>query len=194
LNINIPSLHLQGEILFYSIILNVKIVHHDNRWISEVEKMVYRRRYPFGWSWRDLDELMSEMENRFWGPSGRLLPAGGITDRMMPAIRGEFRVDVREHDNEVIVIADLPGIGKDEVMVSLVNPEMLEIRTERKTEKEEKEEGYYMRERMEGSMRRIVSLPHPVSDADASASFKNGVLEIRFKKSTAERGSVIKIE
>jgi len=140
--------------------------------------MVYKRRYPFGWSWRDIDELMSEMENRFWGPSGRLLPAGGITDRMMPAIRGEFRVDVREHDNEVIVVADLPGIEKDEVRVSLVNPEMLEIQTERKTEKEEKEEGYYMRERMEGSMRRIVSLPHPVSDADASASFKNGVLAV----------------
>jgi len=156
--------------------------------------MVYRRRYPFGWSWRDLDELMSEMENRFWGPSGRLLPAGGITDRMMPAIRGEFRVDVREHDNDVIVVADLPGIEKDEVMVSLVNPEMLEIRTERKAEKEEKEEGYYMRERMEGSMRRLVSLPHPVTDGDSSASFKNGVLEIRLRKSTAERGSVIKIE
>jgi len=156
--------------------------------------MAYRRRYPFAWMMRDFEDMMAEMENRFWGVGDRLLPPGGVADRMLPAIRGEFRVDVREHDDEVMIVADLPGIGKDEVMVSLVNPEMLEIRTERKTEKEEKEEGYYMRERMEGSMRRIVSLPHPVSDADASASFKNGVLEIRFKKSTAERGSVIKIE
>jgi HSP20 family protein len=138
--------------------------------------------------------MMSEMENRFWGPSGRLLPPGGITDRMMPAIRGEFRVDIRDHDDEIIVVADLPGVEKNDVSVSLVNPGMLEIRSERKEEKEEKEEGYYMRERMSGTMSRIVSLPHDVTDAGGSATFKNGVLEIRLKKSTAERGSTIKVE
>jgi HSP20 family protein len=37
----------------------------------------------------------------------RLLPAGGMSDRMLPAIRGEFRVDVREHEEDVIVVADL---------------------------------------------------------------------------------------
>jgi HSP20 family protein len=155
---------------------------------------MYRRRYPFGWTWRDFDEMMSEMENRFWGPSGRLLPPGGITDRMMPAIRGEFRVDIRDHDDEIIVVADLPGVEKNDVSVSLVNPGMLEIRSERKAEKEEKEEGYYMRERMSGTMSRMVSLPHDVTDAGGSATFKNGVLEIRLKNSTAERGSVIKVE
>jgi HSP20 family protein len=156
--------------------------------------MVYRRRYPMGWNWRDLDEMMSEMENRFWGPSGRFLPAGGITDRMMPAIRGEFRVDVREHDDEVIVVADLPGAEKEDVKVSLLNPGALEICAERKAEKEEKEEGFYVRERMAGSMCRVVTLPHDVNDKGASASFKNGVLEVRLKKSTAERGASIEIK
>lgn len=155
---------------------------------------MYRRRYPFAWTWRDFDEMMSEMENRFWGPSGRLLPPGGITDRMMPAIRGEFRIDIRDHDDEIIVVADLPGAEKDDVSASLVNPGMLEIRSERKAEKEEKEEGYYMRERMSGTMSRIVSLPHDVTDSGASATFKNGVLEIRLKKSTTERGSPINVE
>jgi HSP20 family protein len=156
--------------------------------------MAYRRRYPFGWRWHDLDEMMAEMENRFWGPSGRFLPAGGITDRMMPAIRGEFRVDVREHDDEVIVVADLPGAEKDDVKVSLLNPGALEISAERNVEKEEKEEGYYMRERMFGSMCRVVTLPHDVTDKGASASFKNGVLEVRLKKTTTERGASIDIE
>jgi HSP20 family protein len=156
--------------------------------------MAYRRRYPPGWSWRDVDEMMAEMENRFWGPSGRLLPPGGITDRMMPAIRGEFRVDVREHDDEVIVVADLPGAVKEDVRVSLLNPGALEITAERKAEKEEKEEGYYMRERLYGSMSRIVTLPHDVTDKDSSASFKNGVLEVRLKKSTSERGASIRVE
>jgi HSP20 family protein len=155
---------------------------------------MYRRRYPFGWTWREFDEIMSEMENRFFGPSGRLLPPGGITDRMMPAIRGEFRVDIRDLNDEIIVVADLPGAEKEDVSVSLVNPGMLEIRSERNTDKEEKEEGYYMRERMSGTMSRIVPLPHEVTDAGASATFKNGILEIRMKKSTTERGSQIKVE
>ena len=155
---------------------------------------MYRRRYPFGWTWQDFDEMMSEMENRFFGPSGRLLPPGGITDRMMPALRGEFRIDIRDHDDEIIVVADLPGAEKEDVSVSLVNPGMLEIRSERSTNKEEKEEGYYMRERMSGTMSRIVTLPHDVTDAGASATFKNGVLEIRLKKSTTERGSPINVE
>jgi HSP20 family protein len=137
---------------------------------------------------------MSEMENRFFGPSGRLLPPGGITDRMMPALRGEFRIDIRDHDDEIIVVADLPGAEKEDVSVSLVNPGMLEIRSERSTNKEEKEEGYYMRERMSGSMSRIVTLPHEVTDEGASATFKNGILEIRMKKSTTPRGAQITVE
>ena len=113
---------------------------------------------------------------------------------MMPALVGEFRVDIRDHDDEIIVVADLPGAEKEDVSVSLVNPGMLEIRSERKTDKEEKEEGYYMRERVSGTMSRIVPLPQDVTDAGAAATFKNGILEIRMKKSTAKRGSQIKVE
>lgn len=156
--------------------------------------MVYHRRYPYGWSWRDLDEMMTEMENRFWGPSGRVLPAGGIADRIMPAIRGEFRIDVREHEDEVIVVADLPSAEKEDVRVSLVNPGAIEITAKRKIDREEKEEGYYTRERVYGSQSRVVVLPHDVTDQGGSASFKNGVLEIRLKKTTAPKGTQIKIE
>ena len=136
--------------------------------------------------------MMSEMENFFWG--GRMLPPGGFTDRMLPAIRGEFRVDVREHDDEIIVVADLPGVEKDDISLSLVSPSMLEIDCERKGEKEEEHEGYYMRERMYGSMKRLVTLPVDAEESGAAASFKNGVLEVRLKKSLKERGKRIQIE
>jgi HSP20 family protein len=155
---------------------------------------MYNRRDPFGWTWRDFDEMMSEMENRFFGPSGRLLPPGGITDRMMPALRGEFRVDIRDHDDEIIVVADLPGSEKKDVSVSLVNPRVLEIRAERDAEKEENKEGYFMRERITGTMSRTVPLPQDVTDEGASATFTNGVLEIRMKKSPTKRGSAITVE
>jgi len=154
--------------------------------------MVWRRRYPFGWRSHDIDEMMNEMENLFWG--GRMLPPGGFTDRMLPAIKGEFRVDVREHDDEIIVVADLPGADKEDISLSLATPSTLEIDCERKDEKEEEREGYYMRERVYGSMKRMVALPKDVEEGDASASFKNGVLEVRLKKSSKERGKRILIE
>jgi HSP20 family protein len=117
-----------------------------------------------------------------------------MTDRMLPAIRGEFRVDVREHDDEVLVVADLPGIEKEDISLDLINPRALAISCERKGEKEDKSRGYYVRERVLGTMQRVVSLPADVTDNDAKASFKNGVLEVRMKKTGQLPKSRIEIE
>jgi HSP20 family protein len=154
------------------------------------------RRYPFESVWREMEDMRREMDALFTQvqTGGRLLPAGGITDRMLPAIRGEFRVDVREHADEVIVVADLPGMEKADVSLQLINPRALEVSCERKSAKEEKEEGYYMRERMFGSMQRVVALPADVTGEDSKASFKNGVLEAHLKKTTITPSSRIEIE
>lgn len=154
------------------------------------------RRYPFESVWRDMEDMRSDLERLFQQtyPGGKLLPPGGVADRMLPAIRGEFRVDVREHDDEVILVADLPGVEKDDVSLELVGPRALEIACERKGEKEEESEGYYMRERVYGSMRRIVALPSDVTEDDSTASFKNGVLEVRLKKAKGAEKTKIKIE
>jgi HSP20 family protein len=154
------------------------------------------RRYPFNSIWSEMEDMRAELDNMFQlAPyRGRFLPPGGITDRMLPAIRGEFRVDVREHDDEVIVVADLPGVEKDDVSLQILNPRNLEISCERKGEKEEKSEGYYVRERMYGSMRRIVTLPADVTVEDAKASFTNGVLEVRLNKTKISPKSRIEIE
>lgn len=157
--------------------------------------MVWRK-YSYDSIWREMEEMRAELENLFHQASGgiRLLPAGGVTDRMLPALRGEFRVDVREHDNEVIIVADLPGIDKEDVMLQLLNPRTLEISCERKGEKEEEAEGYYMRERVFGSMRRVVLMPTDVTEEDSGASFKNGVLEVHLKKVKIPPKSRIEIE
>lgn len=157
--------------------------------------MVWRR-YPFESVWRDIEDMRVELENIFQQvhTGGRLLPPGGVADRMLPAIRGEFRVDVREHDEEVIVVADLPGVEKDDVSLQLLNPRALEISCERKGEKEEKSKGYYMRERVYGSMSRVVAMPADVTEDDSRASFTNGVLEVRLKKAKIQPKSRIQIE
>jgi len=154
------------------------------------------RRYPFESIWREMDEMWAELDHVFHQTysGGKLLPPGGVSDRMLPAIRGEFRVDIREHDDEVIVVADLPGVEKEDVSLQLLSPRALEVSCERRGEQEEKSEGYYVRERVYGTMRRIVVLPVDVTETDSNASFKNGVLEVRLKKTKILPKARIQIE
>ncbi|MCJ7742002.1 MAG: Hsp20/alpha crystallin family protein [Methanoregula sp.] len=95
---------------------------------------------------------------------------------MLPAMQGEFCLDVREHDDEVIVVADLPGVEKDDASLQILKPRSLEISCERKGEKEENSEGYYVRERVYGSMQPLVTMTADVTVKDAKTGFKNGVL------------------
>jgi HSP20 family protein len=143
-----------------------------------------------------MEEMRAELDSMFrqMSAGGRLLPAGGMSDRMLPAIRGEFRVDVREHDDDVIVAADLPGVDKEAVALQLLNSRALEISCERSNEREEKNEGFYMKERISGSMSRIVALPADVTEENARASFRNGVLEVTLKKAQPAKKTRIEIE
>jgi HSP20 family protein len=142
---------------------------------------------------------MAAMENRFQNimkgfESQGLLPAPGFQRRLVPAYMGEFHVDVREHADEVIVVADLPGAQKTDITVSLVDPRTLFISSRREEEKEEREEGYYLHERMRGAMERTISLPADVTEEEARASFNNGVLEVRLRKKVISPEKRITVE
>jgi HSP20 family protein len=155
-----------------------------------------RKRNPFEMMWRDMEDMRAELESMFQSVSSenRLLPAGGMGDRILPAIRGEFRVDVREHDEDVIVVADLPGVDKESVALQLISPRLLEIACTCKQDTEEKSKNYYIRERTSGSMGRMITPPADMTEDDAKASFKNGILEVRLKKRTMPQKSCIAIE
>ncbi len=149
------------------------------------------RRYPFDSLVRDFDYLLADMERRFTAMMDRLEPEKSISiprfpARLMPALRGEFSVDVREQEREVIVVADLPGVQKDDIQVSLLDSRTIEILSKREKETKSNEGGgYYVRERLFGSMRRRLILPADTTDSGARATFNNGVLEIRLQKKTA---------
>jgi len=149
----------------------------------------------------ELDDLRSSMDSLFQEmsiPGSRLmlLPSSEeSTGKMIPATKGSFRVDVAEHDDEVVVTADMiPGVSKKDIMLDLVSPQALEVSCERKEEKKEEKEGYYLQERTYGSVSRVVPLPKPVTDEGASATFKNGVLEVHLKKRTKEPKTAISID
>ena len=161
--------------------------------------MAWRRRYLLGPFWNEFDDFMQDMETQFNDmleelATNKALPGKEMRARMLPAIRGEFRVDVKEHDDEVVVAADLPGVEKEDVSLEILDPRTLRIAFSRKAEMEEKAEGYFVRERTYGSMDRVVRLPSDVTEGGATATFKNGVLEVRLKKAAPEAGKKIPIE
>jgi HSP20 family protein len=146
------------------------------------------RRYSHRSIWQEFDEMMDEMDRRFRELMGgfgsqRLLPAPGFQRRLVPVYQGTFTVDVREHEDEVVVIADLPGATKEDITITLIDSRTLRISYKREQEKEEEEEReYYLRERVRGEMERTVTFPADVTIDESKATFTNGVLELRLKK------------
>jgi HSP20 family protein len=88
------------------------------------------------------------------------------------------QVEVFERNNQLVVRADLPGMAKDDVSVEVTDDALI-IRGERKSEREEEAEGYYRSERSYGSVYRRIPLPKGIKAENATADFRNGVLEIK---------------
>jgi len=102
-------------------------------------------------------------------------------------------VDVIDRDKEVLVRAELPGVKKDEIDVT-VTDDRITIKGEyRKEDKEEKGE-YHRMETRYGSFSRTVELPADVDPTKGSAKFEDGVLEIALPKVAAARKKTIKVD
>ena len=86
-------------------------------------------------------------------------------------------IDVFEKGNRLITKIDLPGLKKEDVKVEVTDGH-LAISGERKTEAEEKKEGFYRCEREYGRFYRAVPLPEGVKLDDVKAAFADGVLEV----------------
>ncbi|HXG31074.1 MAG TPA: Hsp20/alpha crystallin family protein [Thermodesulfobacteriota bacterium] len=102
-------------------------------------------------------------------------------------------VDMYDKKDEIVVKAELPGVEKENVHISL-SDNTLTIKGEIKKEEEVKEEDYYYSERSYGSFARILSLPSKVKSDGIKASFKNGILEIHLPKAEEAKPKEIKIE
>lgn len=102
------------------------------------------------------------------------------------------RVDVQEDKDALKVTADLPGVDEKDVECTLEN-DVLTIKGEKKSEREQEEKGYYLAERTYGSFYRAISLPFDVDRDKVEASFANGVLTIRLPKAAQESQAQKKI-
>jgi len=101
--------------------------------------------------------------------------------------------DVYETDEEVVVKMEVPGVKKEDLEITLGEREVT-VSGETQKDEEVSEAGYHRRERRWGSFMRTVPLPARVAVAEAKASFKDGVLELRARKHPEEKAAKRKVE
>lgn len=102
-------------------------------------------------------------------------------------------VDIKNDESQILVTTDLPGMEKEDVDLD-VSDNMLTISAKRKSDTEEKEEGYLSRERNFSSFSRTVTLPAAVTAETATAKLENGVLTVSLPKLQIEEKKKILIE
>ena len=90
-------------------------------------------------------------------------------------------LDMVQTDNDVTVMANLPGIKPEDISISVAG-DILTIRGEVKTEKVDNNATYHLHERRQGSYSRSVQLPVPVVADKAKAEFEHGILKLTLPK------------
>jgi len=130
------------------------------------------------------DRVFNQMLNDLWGANATE-ELGQRT--FLPA------VDVRETPTALVFSAELPGLKKEEVKITLEN-QVLTLSGERKHESENKDEKVHRVERSYGSFVRSFTLPGNVKASEATAAFENGVLRITVPKVEAPKPRSIEIK
>ena len=104
-----------------------------------------------------------------------------------------IRVEEFREDGTLVVRADLPGIDPEKDVELTVSDGMLHIRAERREEEKREEKGYLRQELRYGSLSRTLPLPEGVTESDITATYKDGILEIRIPAPKHEPGKQIPI-
>lgn len=104
-------------------------------------------------------------------------------------------VDLQETDNEIILHADIPGVNHEDLDIT-VEEKMITLKGETKHDQSREDKGYHLIERHYGSFYRTIPLPVEVKSEQATAHYRNGVLELRVPKiePASRRGFKPKIE
>jgi HSP20 family protein len=106
---------------------------------------------------------------------------------------GAPAVDIAEDEQKYQITVELPGIGKDDVHVE-IHENVMTIRGEKRSEREEKRQQSRWVERSYGSFNRSFTLPANAAADRVNASFKDGVLTIELPKTEAAKPKLISIK
>lgn len=120
---------------------------------------------------RWMDDLRQDFESSFWTPFRGFV--GWDVRRPL--------VDVEDAGTEFVVKAELPGVSKEDVEIT-VTPDAVELRAKADAERKEEKADYLFRERTHSEFARTIALPAEVRADEAKASLRDGELEIRLPK------------
>lgn len=138
-----------------------------DRWFEDFPRFAAMQ--PFGQGWFDWPDLEA--------------PFRGRTPK----------VDMLDRDDAIVVRAELPGVDKDGLEVT-VDENTVTIRATTRQEKKQEKENYYRREMSRGEFRRSLPLPESVDSEQAKARFKDGILELTLPKVAKTERKTIKVE
>ncbi|MBM3314356.1 Hsp20/alpha crystallin family protein [candidate division WOR-3 bacterium] len=141
---------------------------------------------------------------RIWDPMREVTSLRDDMDRVFDSMVGRWprdrmetiwapAIDIEETRDDIVVRAELPGMKKEDIKVTL-SGDTLTITGERKHEAEEKGKTFYRIERAYGKFQRTVVLPSEVDGTKAKASYKAGVLGLAMPKSEREKAREIQIQ
>ncbi len=142
--------------------------------------------------WEEMERWFDRVGRRDWLHPG-LWEWPSHLESATPFRGGMPKVDVVDRDAEVVVRAELPGVTKEDLDVTVTDDSVtLKAHTSHE-EKEEKGE-YYRREMSYGEYQRTVALPHTVDGEKARATFNDGVLELTLPKVEKTSRKKVKVE
>lgn len=154
---------------------------------TEPEKTPARFMSPF----EDFERFFDQLTPRGWLQPLRwdrpLLSELAALESRMP------RLDVLERDDEVVVKAEVPGVKKEDIHITISGNRMT-LKGETKHEEKEEKGDYYRCEISRGAFSRTVTLPADVDDTKAKAEMKDGMIEITLPKIEQTKQSEIKIQ
>ncbi len=138
-----------------------------------------------------------------WEPFSDLVSLRDDMDRFFETFFGQHPegregfwtpiVDIEESNGNILVKAEIPGMEKDEIKVS-VRDNMLTISGERKQEIETKDKTFHRIERSYGKFSRTITLPSEVNADKVKAAYKDGVLNIILPKPESVKPKQIEVE
>lgn len=136
---------------------------------------------------RQLQQIRRELD-RFFPDEFPFFKSG------FPQFIGHLNVDVYETADEVVATCDIPGLEKKEDVNIDIQNNVLTISGSIHRETEVKGQQMHRQERFVGSFHRSISLPATVSTEGVTATYKNGVLEIRMPKKQDDQRKRIDIQ
>jgi HSP20 family protein len=102
-------------------------------------------------------------------------------------------MDMSETEQDVIASVELPGMGKDDIKVS-VHDDVLTVTGEKHQEKKETKENVHRVERSYGCFKRSVAVPADVDADKVKATFKDGILKVTLPKLEVKKAKQIPVE